>query len=162
MDKKSTKYAWQFAGKMEGFTDQELKERIQKGMDGKLEHEIRPIPYLGDVKQVITHDYDELEALCPVTGIHDVYRIRIGYVPQELIPELKSLKFYFWNFRTWPISHEHLAARIYHDFIEAIKPSWLNLYLDVAPRGEIFSTVTIEKSTTFTINNFRPYDKASR
>ena len=153
--KHQTKYAWQFAGKMEGFTDNELKKRIQQGMDKLFEHRIRPIPYLGKVHQVITHTYPELEALCPVTGIHDLYDIKLVYEPNELLPELKSLKFWFWEFRTHPISHEHLAARIYRDLKETLNPRWLNVYLMVADRGEIKTTVIIKDSEDELCNCWR-------
>jgi 7-cyano-7-deazaguanine reductase len=66
-------------------------------------------------------------------------------VPDEKIPELKSLKYYFLAYRDIPVLHEHLAQKIYEDFSEAVKPEKLRVELDVSVRGGINATVTVER-----------------
>lgn len=130
---------------MEDMSEEGVRERIQLGMDFEIPHKIRPIPYLGKNYQVCEYSFPELEARCPVTGIKDQYKITIRYVPQNYIPELKSLKFYFWDYEECyvPISHEHLASKIYNDFKNAVQPNDIFLKLEVAGRGELYTTVRL-------------------
>lgn len=130
---------------MEDMPEDKLRERIRLGMDFKIPHEIRPIPYLGELTQICEYSFPELEARCPVTGIKDQYKITIRYTPTKWIPELKSLKFYFWDFEECfvPISHEHLAAKIWKDFTNVIHPEDMFLKLEVAGRGELYTTVRL-------------------
>jgi 7-cyano-7-deazaguanine reductase len=127
---------WNSKPKMEDMSLEELSKYIQMAMEVEL-NEIIPIPYVGGIDQEVTYDYPELTALCPVTGIQDLYRIVIKFIPNEKIPELKSLKFYFLDYVSLPISHEHLQAKIFKDFKKVIEPKDLHVFLDVAIRGGI-------------------------
>lgn len=132
-----------YYNKIEEMSDKELKERIHYSMTVPLKNTIRPIPYLGEVTEIVEYSYPELIAKCPMTSIMDLYKISIRFIPNKLIPELKSLKLYLWNYQQLPISHEHLAARILSDFKKIIKPKSLYLRLEVAGRGEIFTTIRV-------------------
>ena len=126
-------------------SDEELRERIRFGLEYDIPHKIKSIPYLGKEKEIVEYLFAELEARCPMTEIKDQYAVTIRLIPNKLIPELKSLKLYFWDYEEErvPISHEHLAAKIYKEFKEKIKPKSLYLKLDVAGRGEIFTTIRV-------------------
>lgn len=134
-----------YADKMEGMKGEKLRDRIQAGMDFPIPHRIEPVPYLGIVEEIVEYTFDELVARCPVTGIKDHYKVTVRFIPDKLIPELKSLKLYYWDFEEFkvPISHEHLAAKIYTYFVETLKPKSSYLKLDVAGRGELFTTVQL-------------------
>lgn len=134
---------WEYKPKIEDMTDEELRQRIKEVMEYEIPKKIRPMPYLGKEDEVVEYMYEELIARCPMTGIHDLYRVTIRFIPEKKIPELKSLKFYFWEYQQLPISHEHLAAKIFRDFIKAIEPRKIWLKLEVAGRGEIFTTVRL-------------------
>ena len=99
----------------------------------------RPVPaksrYGGECE--VTYEYPELTALCPMTGIQDLYTVRIIYIPKDRIPELKSLRFYLLSYRDIAILHEHLANKIFSDFKKAVRPKRLRLELEVAIRGGI-------------------------
>jgi len=123
-------------GKIEDMADEELAKVIQNAMDVEL-NTIRPIPYRGGLDQSVTYSYPELTANCPMTQIQDLYKVDIIFTPDKYIPELKSLKFYFLDYIGLPISHEHLQAKIYRDFKDAVKPKQLEVRLDVAVRGGI-------------------------
>ena len=41
----------------------------------------------------------EFTCLCPVTGQPDFATIRITYVPDRYLVELKSIKLYMWSYR---------------------------------------------------------------
>jgi len=127
---------WWFSKKIEDLPLSELSERIKEVMELKL-REIVVIPYVGWREEIIEYRTDELIALCPATGYPDIYSLSIKFIPNTLIPELKSLKFYYMEYLNLPISHEHLADKIYNDFNESVNPKKLYLELKVARRGGI-------------------------
>ena len=88
-----------------------------------------------DEASEVTYEYPELTALCPMTGIQDLYTVWIIYTPRDKIPELKSLRFYFLAYRDVAVFHEHLAEKIFRDFQKAVKPKRLRLELEAAVRG---------------------------
>lgn len=100
------------------------------------------IPYIG-LNQLAEYVYPELTALCPMTGLPDTYTVHIILEPKEHLPELKSLKEYFTAYRDLPISHEHLASKIYKEIEETVEPQALTVKLDVAIRGGIKTDITI-------------------
>ena len=104
-------------------------------------NKILPIPYVGGIDHKISYKYDELVALCPVTGILDTYSVEIIFIPNDYIPELKTLKFYFLDYIDMPISHEHLHAKIFKDFNKIIKPKESYVILDVSIRGGIHTII---------------------
>ncbi len=106
--------------------------------------EIVTCAFLYDEGGTVTYEYPELTALCPMTGIQDLYMVRITYIPDRRIPELKSLRTYFLAFRDLPFFHEHLVCRIFEDFARAVTPKRLRVELDVAIRGGIHTTVVRE------------------
>lgn len=132
-----------FVNRIEEMTDKALKARIQYGMDFEIENKIRPVPYLGGQEITVEYAYPELQARCPMTAIKDLYKVRIKFIPNKFIPELKSLKFYFFGYEELPISHEHIIAKIYKDFKQVLKPKKLAIELYVATRGELKTTVAL-------------------
>lgn len=134
---------WKYAGKIEEMSDKELKRRIQDAMDFEIKNKIRPIPYLGGEKLTIEYSYPELQARCPMTGLKDIYKVRMKFVPNKLIPELKSLQFYFYGYEDLSISHEHIIAKIYKDFKKTVAPEKMAIVLYVATRGEVVTTVAL-------------------
>ena len=134
---------WTYAKTVEEMSDCELKERIKEAMAFEIPNNIRPMSYIGGEELTIEYSYPELQAKCPMTGLKDIYKIRIKFIPDNIIPELKSLKFYFFSYEELPISHEHLIAKIYKDFKKVIKPKKIAMILYVAERGEIITTVAL-------------------
>ena len=120
-------------------------EHIRRLGDMAMELELSPIvkmPYCGDIDEVVTYKCNELTALCPVTRIQDFYTITITFIPDKYVPELKSLKMYYLSFRDIPISHETIYAKIYKDFVEAVSPKKLEMYLKTNIRGGIETSIT--------------------
>lgn len=134
---------WQFQPEIEGMSPEEVAERIRAAMEFENPNPIVTIPYAGRVSQVVTYESSELIARCPMTGYPDFYRITITMVPGELLPELKSLKLYYYGFAELPISHEHLAAKIHREFCEAVRPASCRLELVAGIRGGIETTVLV-------------------
>ncbi|WP_420266932.1 preQ(1) synthase [Candidatus Magnetominusculus dajiuhuensis] len=88
-------------------------------------------------------DLPEFTCLCPRSGYPDFAVIRITYVPDRLIVELKSLKLYLNSFRSKYISHEDVANVIYNELNEKLAPRYLEVIGDFNPRGNVKTVVRV-------------------
>ena len=84
----------------------------------------------------------EFNCLCPRSGLPDFANIKIQYVPNKHIVELKSLKLYIINFRNVGVFHEHVTNRIMDDFKKACKPKKIHVTGDFHPRGGIKTIIS--------------------
>jgi len=134
---------FKFKKKIEEMSKEEIRKQ-QKEVQKLKMPEIRTVDFLYEDGEV-TYEYDELTALCLMTGIPDLYTVRIIYTPGKKVPELKSLRFYFLAYRNIPILHEHLANKIFEDFEKAVQPKKLKLELDAAVRGGIYTKIVREQ-----------------
>lgn len=141
---KDPKDYFTFEKRMEDMTDKDVTKRIKDAFNWEMP-KLRPIPYIGERDQKVEYVTEELMAVCPVTGYPDLYKLKIEFVPDKTLPELKSLKFYYMGFHDLPISHEHIVAKIYKEFKKQIKPKQLHLVLDVAARGGVVTRVEMGK-----------------
>ena len=135
---KMKKERFMFKEKVEEISGKEIREQQEEIKRMEMPN-IRTMDFLyeNDKESEIAYEYPELTALCPMTGIPDIYTVRIIYTPNKKVPELKSLRFYFLAYKDIPILHEHLANKISEDFKKAVKPRKLRVELDVAVRGGI-------------------------
>jgi len=135
--------SWLPLAQMESADEAEFRRRIEGAMEVVLPHEkLVLIPYIGG-REVIEYKTDELIGKCPVTFLPDLYVLVIRFIPREKIPELKSLKYYLLDYADLPISHEHLAWRIYNQFRNQVDPEMLQVVLEVAVRGGIKTTIKV-------------------
>ena len=79
----------------------------------------------------------EFNCVCPKTGLPDFGIIKIEYVPDQFIVELKSLKLYIVKFRNVGIFHENVTNKILADFEKACSPKKVAVLGDFNPRGGI-------------------------
>jgi 7-cyano-7-deazaguanine reductase len=88
---------------------------------------------------------DELTAVCPITGQPDLYRITIGYRPDGLCLESKSVKLYLNSFRNEGVFCEALAVRIRDDVASALEvpPDAVRVELEQKARGGITITARV-------------------
>lgn len=133
---------------MESFKDEKMRQRIQFGMDFPIPHQPTPVPYLGKAEEVVDYLFYEMIAACPVTGILDIYKVIVRFIPDQVIPELKSFKLYLQDFGRYkvPISHEHLCAKIHNEFKQFINPKKLYVEVQTSEKGEICTTLRIGDS----------------
>jgi 7-cyano-7-deazaguanine reductase len=85
----------------------------------------------------------EFTCVCPLTGQPDFATVRITYVPDQSIVELKSLKLYLWSYRNEGAFHEDVTNRIADDLVAAIGPRRLQVITDWLIRGGIHTTVEV-------------------
>ena len=85
---------------------------------------------------------DELTCICPVTGQPDFATVRITYVPDERLVELKSLKMYIWSFRDQGAFHEAVTNIILDDLLQAVSPRRMTVETVWKVRGGVLTSVT--------------------
>src|SRR6185295_5595757 len=83
----------------------------------------------------------EFTCVCPVTGQPDFATIRITYVPDRHLVELKSIKLYIWSYRDQGAFHEDVTNRILDDFVAVAAPRFIEVIGDWNVRGGIKTVV---------------------
>ncbi|MBW1989267.1 MAG: NADPH-dependent 7-cyano-7-deazaguanine reductase QueF [Deltaproteobacteria bacterium] len=98
--------------------------------------------YAGTRDIEIVIEQPEFTSLCPMTGLPDFGTITVTYVPAQKIVELKSLKYYFLQYRNHGIFYEHAVNRILEDLVAVLSPKRLSVTGCFTPRGGIRTTAT--------------------
>ncbi|KAA0002841.1 MAG: NADPH-dependent 7-cyano-7-deazaguanine reductase QueF [Thermoplasmata archaeon] len=88
-------------------------------------------------------EFPEFTCLCPQSGYPDFATIKIGYIPDKYIVELKSLKLYLNSYRNLHITHEEATNRIYNDLKSLLNPKFIEVTGEFNIRGGIKTTVKI-------------------
>ena len=78
-----------------------------------------------------------------MTGQPDFATIRIRYVPDRWLVELKSLKLYMWAYRNEGAFHEDVTNRILGDLVRTLSPRRMEVVGDWNVRGGIKTIVTV-------------------
>jgi 7-cyano-7-deazaguanine reductase len=92
---------------------------------------------------VIEITLPEFTCLCPRSGYPDFAVIKIKYIPDKKIVELKSLKLYINKFRSIYISHEDITNKILDEFVKLLQPKWTEVTGDFNPRGNVRAVITV-------------------
>lgn len=105
---------------------------------------LETFPYAG-VRQYITYDTKEFSAVCPFSGLPDIARIAIEYIPNNMCLELKSLKYYYLSFRNVGIYQEAVTDRVFKDLYAVLSPTYLKVTTIYNTRGGIDATCVCER-----------------
>ncbi len=97
-----------------------------------------------DRDYTIRHVNPEFTSVCPKTGLPDFGTITVEYVPDRRCVELKSLKYYFLDFRSRGIFYEAVVNAILDDLVEAMEPRYIRVTGEFSTRGGIHSVVEVE------------------
>jgi 7-cyano-7-deazaguanine reductase len=106
--------------------------------------ELEPVP-----NPAQQHDYliycasPEFTCLCPRSGFPDFATIRLRYVPDRSIVELKSLKLYLNRYRDEHAFHEAVINQIADDLVAAMDPHWIEVVGDFNVRGNVKTVITV-------------------
>jgi 7-cyano-7-deazaguanine reductase len=128
--------------------DEQLKKRVR---NLKLKYKAVPQPELliAITNPRLETDYEEeivtgeFTTLCPLNpGQPDYATLTIKYVPDKLIVELKSLKFYLTSYRMVEIFFEEATNRVLNDLVDAIKPRRMEIVAEWNVRGGIGTKIT--------------------
>lgn len=87
--------------------------------------------------------FPEFTCLCPRSGYPDFAIIKINYVPDTKIVELKSLKLYLNSFRDVRMSHEDATNRIYSELEKVLKPRFIEVIGDFNSRGNVKTIIRV-------------------
>ena len=91
----------------------------------------------------IDMSFPEFTCLCPRSGYPDFACIKITYVPDKKIVELKALKLWLNSFRNQHVSHEAVTNLIHDTLKEALAPRKLKVVGDFNPRGNLKTVITV-------------------
>lgn len=123
-------------GKIFGFEDEKsIKSDFLESID-----------YSGN-PQKIKYETDEFSAVCPFSGLPDIAKVEIDYIPDKKIVELKSLKYYFMSYRNVGIYQEAATDRIYRDIYRILSPKYLSVKTVYNVRGGILATCVMDSDT---------------
>ena len=92
----------------------------------------------------VVYETDEFTFVCPWTGLPDFARLTIRYVPNKLLVELKSLKYYLTSFRNVGILQEHAINRILKDLVKLIQPAAMTIEAEYKERGGIKTKASVK------------------
>ncbi len=102
-----------------------------------------PVPYTNPGKHTLVEiSNPEFTSLCPKTGLPDFGCINIKYLPDKKIVELKSLKYYFLQFRNAGIFYENLTPMILNHLVSVLDPFEMTVEAEFTSRGGISSKIT--------------------
>jgi 7-cyano-7-deazaguanine reductase len=96
-----------------------------------------------DQEAEVSIETEEFSALCPWTGLPDLGDLSVQYVPDRLLLELKSFKYYLLSYRSVGIVQEHAAARILKDLVAVVAPRRMRVTLAYRVRGGLATTVEV-------------------
>jgi 7-cyano-7-deazaguanine reductase len=108
--------------------------------DAKLEVWENPSP---EKDYIVEIAFPEFTCLCPRSGYPDFATIKIKYIPDKYIIELKSLKLYLNSFRDKYMSHEEATNKIYDDLKRILSPRYLEVTGDFNIRGGMKTIVKV-------------------
>jgi len=86
----------------------------------------------------------EFTSVCPITGMPDFGEILIRYTPDKNCIELKSLKYYLFEYRNQGIFYEAATNKILDDLVSACQPRRMTVTGAFTARGGITTTVVAE------------------
>lgn len=85
----------------------------------------------------------EFCCLCPRSGYPDFATLRLEYIPDKWLVELKAIKLYINSFMSRHISHEASINEIYSILKSKLKPKWIKLTAEFNPRGNVHTTIEV-------------------
>jgi len=92
----------------------------------------------------INIDLPEFMCMCPRSGYPDFATIKLSYVPNKKVIELKALKLYINTFMSRHISHENTANEIYDALNSNMNPKSIKIIADFNPRGNVHTVITVD------------------
>lgn len=89
----------------------------------------------------IVHINPEFTSVCPKTGLPDFGKITVRYTPDKECLELKSLKYYFMEYRNKGIFYEAITNLILDELVASCSPREMEIVSEWNYRGGMSSTI---------------------
>ena len=107
---------------------------------------LETIPFINKhltTETVITTVTEEFSAVCPFSGLPDVAKLIIKYIPDKKIVELKSLKYYVTTFRDVGVYQEQATHIIYNHLKQILQTEKLIVTTIYKARGGFITTTEV-------------------
>jgi 7-cyano-7-deazaguanine reductase len=101
-------------------------------------------PNAHEKNYTINIELPEFMCLCPRSGYPDFATLKLSYVPDKTVIELKALKLYINSFMYRYISHENSANEIFDTLYHKLQPKSMKLIADFNPRGNVHTVIEID------------------
>lgn len=124
----------------------EIKYGEQEILDFDINNSENFWPNEHEKNYTINIELPEFMAKCPRSGYPDFATIKIEYIPNKSVIELKALKIYINSFMNRYISHENSANEIFDTLFSKLEPKWLKVVADFKPRGNVHTVIEIDSS----------------
>ncbi len=124
----------------------EIKYGEQEILDFDINNPENFWPNEHEKNYTIDIELPEFMAKCPRSGYPDFATIKIQYIPNKSVIELKALKIYINSFMNRYISHENSANEIFDTLYSKLEPKWLKVIADFKPRGNVHTIIEIDSS----------------
>lgn len=102
-----------------------------------------PYEYVGKRTEVVIPT-NEFTSVCPWSGLPDFADIKITFIPNKLLIEMKSLKYYLTSYRNVGIYQEHATNRIIKELVAVCDPLYMKIEADWNARGGLGTKVVVE------------------
>ncbi|MBP1933947.1 preQ(1) synthase [Ammoniphilus resinae] len=102
-----------------------------------------PYEYVGKRTEVVIPT-NEFTSVCPWSGLPDFADIKITFIPNQLLIEMKSLKYYLTSYRNVGIYQEHATNRILKELVAVCDPLYMKIEADWNARGGLGTKVVVE------------------
>ena len=103
-------------------------------------------PNKNEKNYTINIELPEFMAKCPRSGYPDFATIKLEYVPNKWVIELKALKLYINSFMNKSISHEDTANEIFDTLYSKLEPRYLKVIADFKPRGNVHTVIEVDSN----------------
>jgi len=101
-------------------------------------------PNTNEKNYTINIELPEFMAKCPRSGYPDFATIKLEYIPNKLVIELKALKLYINSFMNREVSHENTANEIFDTLYEKLEPRYMKVIADFKPRGNVHTVIEVD------------------
>lgn len=101
-------------------------------------------PNTNEKNYTINIELPEFMAKCPRSGYPDFATIKLQYVPNKKVIELKALKLYINSFMNREISHENTANEIFDTLYSKLNPRHMKVIADFKPRGNVYTVIEVD------------------
>ena len=105
--------------------------------------ETLPYEYVGKRTEIMIPT-SEFTSVCPWSGLPDFAELKITFIPNEKLVEMKSLKYYLTSYRNVGIYQEHATNKILHDLVELLKPIYMKIEAVWNARGGMGTEIVVE------------------
>jgi 7-cyano-7-deazaguanine reductase len=93
---------------------------------------------------MINIELPEFMCVGPRSGYPDFATLKLSYMPNKKVIELKAIKLYINSFMYRHISHENSANEIYDTLYSRLEPKSMKLIADFNPRGNVHTVIEID------------------